>query len=104
MEQAIQDKVTQPTGFAAFGWGLLGWFGANLIINIVTTIGAVIAMEISENLMIAVLLIMFTLVVAFFLANEFRTTRTYQATATGAAAAMWVQGILFVLALIGEMA
>ena len=103
MEQIIQDKLIQPKGLAAFGWGLLGCFGGNLIINIICTIGSMIAVSMEHYSIASLLTAIFFVVLAFVLANEFRASRTYQATATGVGVSMICNGLIFIVAFIGGL-
>jgi len=95
-EQELLDprEYLQPTGIKAFGWGVLGFFGSNIIINIIATIGVLIAESFSKYWLPSILTIIVTIIVAFWAANEFRISRRYDATATGIAVSMFLQGVL----------
>jgi len=95
-EQELLDprEYFQPTGIRAFGWGLLGFLGSNIIINIIATIGVLVADAFVNYWLLSILTIIVTIIVAFWAANEFRLSRKYDATATGIAVSMFLQGVL----------
>lgn len=88
--------MTQPSGIKAFGWGLLGYIGANLIINFSTTLlgmtGTGMGGDPSGNGGH-----FFGFILGMTMAGAFANSRDYKATATGA----WVA---FALATLGFIA
>lgn len=94
----------QPTGFKALGWGLLGFMGGNVIINTICLIGISFIDYQHWNPLIVLLVTGFFITVAFWAAYEFKLTREYKATRIGITTAMWTQGIVTVLAVIGALA
>lgn len=87
----------QPTGLKAFGWGLLGFFGANMIINLLTVgTGALVAgmggysdANIGHTV---------GFVAGMWIAYQFAQARDYQATRTGALVSFYLQLAVFLLA------
>lgn len=100
MEQIIQDKLIQPKGLAAFGWGLLGFFGMNISMNIIFTIVNIpifAAMETSGDIWGLAVFPIYAAVV--FGAYKIMMGFKYQATRTGCTVALIVQGIGFCIGL-----
>ena len=97
MNEAIEY---QPTGIRGFGWGLLGYFGANLIINITSGIGIVVVetvMKMDLELVTVDVFAFITLAsmvgLGFLFAVLFKRDCTYRATSTGARVGIVIQAI-----------
>lgn len=92
------NAITQPTGLKAFGWGVLGFFGANLVGNIVARIGAAIGEAGNANDFWYVVVTFAGIGAAYYFAK----TREYEATRTGGYVSVGWQ-ILICIVLIGAV-
>lgn len=91
IKDKIEEKPYQPRGLKAFGWGVLGLFGGNVIINISTTI---------PGAMIGDLGYLFGFIVGMTLAWMFASSRQYIATGIGCYIAFGLQAFAFVVAFV----
>lgn len=96
--------VIEKTGLAAFGMGLLGFFGANIIINVTFSLlflpvqtGAV------TNTFLAFVLGVGGFAFSVWLAMLFREYRKFRATRTGITVSIWLQVIFFTLSFIAGL-
>lgn len=101
-EIAIRDDY-QPTGLRAFGWGILGFFGANIIINLTCNIGLLILGAVS-NAFLLLVGVFGVMGLALYLAYVFSDTRDYRATQTGAQVSIGINSIILVLSFFAELA
>lgn len=103
MENDIAEIEVQPTGIGAFGWGLLGFFGSNLIMNLVCAVGVWLILPLMDFNEMWGLLALPLYALAVWFAWQFKITRRYQATATGVSVSIVLGSILFVLQCTAEL-
>lgn len=95
----MNEVVEQPTGIRAFGWGLAGFFGANIIVNALVTGGELIWQDLHDPLAISAWFVG-SVLLGLYLAYLFATSRHYDATKKGAFFSITMQSIVFVLGMI----
>ena len=89
------NAITQPTGLKAFGWGVLGFFGSNILINVICYIGLALGVE---GLFGFVLFIG-----ALWAAYAWRESLKFNATKTGAMVSMVLQSLVFIASFLGAV-
>ena len=97
-EETIEDKVIQPTGIRAFGWGFLGYLGNNFIIGALSQIGIIVAAIISpEGDGAYAVFALMGFLLALYAGTLFADSRTYKATTTGAYVSIFMNVLLTVI-------
>ncbi len=87
--------MEQPTGIRAFGWGILGYFGSNIIINLCTSVAGM-AGDPNGNPGH-----FFGFVLGMIFAGMFANSRNYRATSVGAWIAFWLAMLAFIAGFLG---
>ena len=95
-DTTVEERIEQPTGFRAFGWGLGGFIGSNIIINISSMVGFGLVQDL-DNAFILLIGILGSIALGFYLAYMFGEYRTYKATRTGVHVSLWINAIVFVI-------
>jgi hypothetical protein len=95
MIDQIKEEAYQPKGIKAFGWGLLGFIGTNLIINTSGAIITTLAFELQSAVFVLI-----GLLIAMALGIWFARTRRYDATTVGCWVAIGIQTLGIVAALL----
>ena len=91
------EIIKQPTGFAAFGWGILGFFGGNLIMNAIGLLGVAVIEGLTTISYIYGLLAFPLFALAIFVTIKIRDCREYDATRGGFNVAIVLQCVAVIL-------
>jgi hypothetical protein len=89
------NEITQPTGLKAFGWGVLGFFGSNILINLVCFVFLALGAE--------GVFAFFAFVVAVWVAYIWQQSLKYDATKTGVTLSMVIQSLVFIGSFVGAL-
>jgi glucan phosphoethanolaminetransferase (alkaline phosphatase superfamily) len=96
------EDVVEKTGFKAFLYGLGGFIGSNIIINICATIGGHLG-EATGNLFLWLVLLLGSVAAGFYVAIQWRDSAVFRATKTGITVSLWLQACMFVLAFLAGL-
>ena len=92
--------ITQPKGISAFGYGILGFFGGNIIINAACAVLMIPIITMAESNAIYGLFAFPAFGVSVWLAMLFSNKRAYDATSIGVQIAVVFQCVSFVIGLV----
>lgn len=96
------ENVIEKKGFSAFLYGLGGFIGSNIIINICATIGGHLG-EATGNLFLWLVLLLGSVAAGFYVAMQWRDSAVFRATKTGITVSLWFQGVMFILGLVAGL-